>query len=506
MSDERPDDLEGLIQQGLEQCDRDARLSAERDLDETTRQLVEANRELERMKAKLQNQIETLERERDRVLTISRLDQLTRLVNRSTLLGHLNEALICPLPDGQHHWLFLIDIRRFKHLNNALGQTGGDLVLKSVAQRLMDVALSNNGIAARTGGNEFAVSLALSARDAANFGDFLRSTLEAPMVIQARQVRIEVNIGGAGTNVSAPDVETIRGAADQALLECRKHKSGSHVCMFDSRLRDEIVEKADLEIRLNQAVNTNQIEPWFQPIINPNDTKRVSFEVLARWSRPTGMVPPDYFIPLATQMGIRRRLDGDLFLRATEHAVPWAKQGWLKDISFNVPPSDLILPTFMDDLDRLLAKTQLPREHIVMEITESVFIDDMDVARERLEQIGDRGIRVALDDFGTGYSNLRSMVGLPLSKIKLDRSLIADLGSQDRMATLVSTITQWARSVGIEVVAEGVETEAQMMVLKALGCTGLQGFYFGEALTAADVEKRFGQGENVVLMSPRKRA
>ena len=497
ISKDNSDDARLLLKK-IEQ-ERNARLSAERALEDKSRELLEASRQLEETKYELDQQMETLRSERDRVLTLSRLDLLTRLINRATFVSHLEEVLKTNPHDGYYHWLFLIDLRGFKKINSLVGQHGGDLVLKEVGRRLQEAAFASNSLAARLGGNEFAISTVLSTRDAANFADFLRSILEASMNILGRRVIMDVNIGAAGTNIAEASVESLRGAAYFALLKCRKTGS-SRVCLFDPSMQDEIVEKLDLEVRLRQAIRDKQIEPWFQPIVDSSRPDRVSFEVLARWSRPDGMVPPDTFIPLATKLGFRRRLDADLFLTASELALPWIEEGWLKDLSFNVPPSDLFLPSFLSDLDALLEESPIPNDRIVMEITEAVFIEDLEAAREKLEAIKARGVRIALDDFGTGYSNLRSMIALPFSKIKLDRSLIAELESNDRVTMLVSAVTQWARAVNIGLVAEGVENEAQFTVLKALGCSNLQGYYFGHALPAQKVWARYGrQGDKEAL-------
>jgi len=493
MSTRLPDSLGEEARLLLKRVDRErhARLDAERVLESKSHQLYEASRQLDEAKKELDQQMETLRAERDRVITLSRLDLLTRLVNRATFVSHLEEVLKTQPPPGYHHWLFLIDLRRFKKINNLVGQHGGDLVLKEIGQRLQDVAFSNNSLAARMSGNEFAVSTVLSKRDAVNFADFLRSVMEASMSILGRRVMVDVNIGFAGTDIAESTVESLRGGADYALMKCRK-ESGNHVCMFDSSMQNEVVCSLDLEVRLRQAIRDKQIEPWFQPIIDSSRPDRVSFEVLARWSRPDGMVPPDTFIPLATKLGFRRRLDADLFLTASELALPWIEEGWLKDLSFNVPPSDLFLPSFLSDLDALLEESPIPNDRVVMEITEAVFIEDLQAAGELLKAILSRGVRVALDDFGTGYSNLRSMIALPFSKIKLDRSLIAELESNDRVTMLISAVTQWARAINIGLVAEGVENEAQFTVLKALGCSNLQGFYFGHALPAHEVRARYG--------------
>ncbi|RIJ22172.1 EAL domain-containing protein [Henriciella barbarensis] len=467
--------------------ERQSRKAAEKILEQKSLELFSANTDLKKAKENLRAQIEALQVERDRVLEASRVDHLTGLANRTAFFERLVTALLAPRLQKTSLKLLLVDLRRFKSINARVGQYGGDLVLKAVAARLQQVADEASGFAARFGGNEFALCVELPARHAFCYAQHLQEVLHQPIEVLNRQLTLDVAIGAAGTNTAGSDIEGLRRAADFAMQKARALPVGG-VCAYDSELKAEASRRHDLEILLRKAIKKNEIEPWFQPIIDPRDPSKLSFEVLARWMGPDGFVAPMEFIPLAEELGLRRRLDRYLLQRACELAKPWIDDGWLSDISVNVSPSDLMSPDFVRILSEVLEQIDFPRDRLVIEVTESVFIEDLAFARSQLDALHALGLKVALDDFGTGYSNLRSLVGLPLSKIKLDRSLISDLDINDSVAMLISTITQWARAINLTIVAEGVETENQLTVLKALGCTNLQGYLFGKAQCANDIE------------------
>lgn len=471
--------------------ERAARKAAERTLEDKSRELFTANQALSDAQQRLQTQLGELQTERDRIASLSRLDHLTGLASRSAFFDMLEHELSKDHADGRSIKLLLIDLRRFKLINARVGQYGGDLVLKEVARRLNDLAGMSGGFAARFGGNEFALCVELPARQAICYAAELRTVLEEPMRVLGRNIVLDVAIGAAGSNVAGLHMESLRRAADFAMFKARALPAGG-VCVFDNALRAEANRRQELETQLRIAIQKEEIQPWFQPIVDPRNPQKMSFEVLARWNGPDGFISPMEFIPLAEELGLRRRLDRYLLQRACELSRPWIEAGWVSDISVNVSPSDLMSPGFVQNLAEALDRIEFPRECLVIEVTESVFIEDLAFAREQLEALNSLGIKVALDDFGTGYSNLRSLVGLPLSKIKLDRSLVEDLDLNDRVAMLISTITQWARAINLAIVAEGVETESQLTVLKALGCTNLQGYLFGRAQCANDVETAYG--------------
>ena len=474
--------------------ERSARHAAERTLLAKSRELQGATLALSQTKTALEAKLDELENERDRALMLSRTDPLTRLTNRSALLSDLESKFAARHDLENDVWLFLFDIRRFKQVNTSFGQTTGDNVLKTLAHRLDKVGMEFRGTAARFGGAEFALLVELDSRTVGSFSVELVETMHLPVRIQGREVQIEFAIGAVGTNLDFDNADAFRNAADYALAKARNDGT-EHVLIFDQNHQDEIAHRSEFEVLLRRAIQRYRIEPWFQPIIHPHDPSKVSLEVLARWPETNGAVLPSEFIPAAEEIGLRRQLDRWLIRIALQQSKDWVNRGLVQDVNINVPPNDLMSPDFVDDLNVLLNETNFPRDRLVVEVTESVFIEDLEFVNRQLDKLSKLGVKIALDDFGTGYSNLRSLVGLPLSKIKLDKSLISDMESNHRVAMLVSTFIQWARASNLSIVAEGVETEAQAALLKALGCTSLQGFLYGQAMAATDIETHLTDDE-----------
>ncbi len=469
--------------------EKQARKEAERILEQKSLELFSANAALLEAHATLQRQIAALEVERDRVLMMSRTDFLTQLPNRSALLDLIDERMAAGRAEGKHAWLFLVNLQHFQFINAALGPRGGDAVLRGVAERLRKVTSRFSAVAGRFSGTEFAIFLEAGAGAIEDLGNEILALIERPILLDGREVRVEVAVAAAGTNFAAPNTNALRLAADSALVRCRAEKLRG-ICWFDEKMLAEIERRQELEVMLRGAIQRREIEPWFQPIIHPRDPHAMSLEVLARWPEQGCLIGPGEFLPLAEDMGQRVALDSWLIQQACLQALPWVQSGKVREISVNVSPRDLITPGFADELSAMVAATGFPLDHLVIEVTEAVFIENLDLMRAQLFALTHTGVRIALDDFGTGYSNLRSLVGLPFSKIKLDRSLIAEMESSDRVAMLVSTLVQWARASNLEIVAEGVETEMQSILLKSLGCSSLQGYLFGRAMSARNLEAR----------------
>lgn len=470
--------------------ERQARQEAERILETKSRELFEAHEKLTVAKDEMERQLYEIENERDRVLFASRTDLLTRLSNRTAFLKDLETMFRTPEKDGKHLWLFQIDIRRFKRVNASFGQSTGDLVLLRLAERLSEIVGAFGGQVSRFGGAEFAFLVYLNKRSVVEFSEDVRQAMRIPVRAAGREVTVNVAIGGAGTTLHYDSVENFHGAAEFALSCSRSSEDGQAIIIDDGHHR-QIDKQRELEARLRRAIDRYKIEPWYQPIVHVRSDRPVSLEVLARWPEAGKECSPAEFIPIAEEIGLRRELDQWLNRSAFLQAKGWIAANLVQDISINVPPNDLMSSDYVQNLDDMLRETQYPRDRLVVEVTESVFIEDLDFVNRQLQQLSDLGVQIALDDFGTGYSNLRSLVGLPLSKIKLDKSLIDDMEANSRVAMLVSTFIQWARAIDLAVVAEGVETDIQAALLKALGCSSLQGYLYGRAMSPEALETHF---------------
>jgi diguanylate cyclase (GGDEF)-like protein len=432
--------------------------------------------------------VAALEAERALTLRLAQTDSLTGLVNRGAFTSDLCERLDEARRTGGAVALFVIDLDRFKNLNDTLGHHAGDLLLAEIGRRLSEDA-GPTELAARLGGDEFA--LISDTRDIARRADRLISILAQPHTVYGRQVSPGASVGVALYPDDAPDAVDLQRFADLALYRV-KTKGGRRWSAFDAELRAENEARRTLEAELRRAIPAGELEPWFQPVIDTATNDIMGLEVLARWRHPEkGLLTPFHFVPMAEELGLIGAIDIAIFEAACAKAAPWVAAGLIERISCNVSPRDLLDPAFSRKLIRRLEDTDLPATALTVEVTETFLMQDMALARRHIERLAAKGVRIALDDFGTGYSNLRALMHLPIHTVKLDRSLIADVGKDARVSKLVASMLHAARSLGVSVVAEGVEHEAQALYLRTAGCDRMQGYFFARPMPADDVEALF---------------
>ena len=435
--------------------------------------------------ADLTARVAELESERELTLRLAQTDSLTGLVNRGAFTASLCERLDAAKAQGGRVCLFVVDLDRFKHLNDTLGHHAGDLFLAEVGERLRADA-GETELVARLGGDEFA--LISDAPDAARRAGRLVSVLTQPHSIYGRQVSPGASVGVAVYPDDAPDAGDLQRFADMALYRV-KLQGGRRWSAFDAELRAENQHRRTLEAELRRAIPAGEIEPWFQPIVDSADGRIVGVEVLARWRHPEqGLLLPGAFVPIAEELDLIGRIDEAVFEAGCGRAAPWVAEGLIDVVSFNVSPRDLMDPSFSRRLIGRLARTSLPATALTVEITETFLLQDLALSRRHIERLNAKGVRVALDDFGTGYSNLRALMHLPIQTVKLDQSLIADIAKDARVAKLVGSMLHAARALGVRIVAEGVEEEAQAIILRAAGCDRMQGYWFARPMPADEME------------------
>ncbi len=449
--------------------------------------------------ADLTARIAQLEAEREMTLRLAQTDSLTGLVNRGAFTAELGERLAAAQAAGRSVSLFVIDLDRFKHLNDTLGHHAGDLFLAEIGERLR-AECGPGELVARLGGDEFA--LISDGEDVPRRAQRLVSRLGRPHTIYGRVVAPGASVGLAVFPEDAGGMGDLQRFADMALYRV-KTQGGRRWSAFDGELRAEHERRNTFEAELRRAIPAGEIEPWFQPVVDAADGRIVGVEVLARWRHPEqGLLTPAAFVPMAEELGLIGRIDEAVFEAGCACAAPWVAEGLIDVVSFNVSPRDLLDPSFSRKLIGRLKQTQLPATALTVEITETFLLQDLALSRRHIERLNAKGVRVALDDFGTGYSNLRALMGLPIQTVKLDRSLIAGVASDARVAKLVTSMLHAARALGVRIVAEGVEEEAQAIFLRAAGCDRMQGYWFARPMPRDEMQARLHED---VATAPRVR-
>jgi diguanylate cyclase (GGDEF)-like protein len=435
--------------------------------------------------AALTARVAELESERALTLRLAQTDSLTGLVNRGAFTSELCERLEAARKNGGPVALFVIDLDRFKHLNDTLGHHAGDLFLAEVGERLR-CDTGPGELVARLGGDEFA--LISTTTDPARRAERLVRLLAQPHMIYGRTVSPGASVGVAIYPDDADDAGDLQRFADMALYRV-KLQGGRRWSAFDAELREANLRRRTLEAELRRAIPAGEIEPWFQPVVDSKDGRTMGVEVLARWRHPQqGLLAPAAFVPIAEELGLIGRIDEAVFEAGCARAAPWVEAGLIEAVSFNVSPRDLLDPAFSRKLIGRLAKTALPPTALTVEITETFLLQDLALARRHIARLSAKGVRIALDDFGTGYSNLRALMHLPIQTVKLDRSLICDVAKDPRVAKLVVSMLHAARALDMRIVAEGVEEEAQAIFLRASGCERMQGYFFARPMPADQME------------------
>ncbi len=412
-------------------------------------------------------------------------DALTGLPNRRLLMERVHHALALAARGGQHAALLFIDLDNFKTLNDTKGHLFGDELLRAVAERLRPV-LREVDTVARLGGDEFVVLLEALGPDegaaaavARSVGEKLRLAVARPMRLQAVDVAMTCSIGVRLFDHQA-EVDDLLRHADTAMYAA-KGAGRNAVCFFDPAMEDSLSRRAELEADLRAAVQHDQLLLHLQPQVNA-DGLTTGAEALLRWRHPRrGLLPPQDFIGLAEDTGLIHELGEWVLAEACRRLQAWAAHPGRRHLvlSVNVSPRQLHDPSFHQRVERLVKQHQVPPGRLKLELTESSLLDGSAHSVAQLQGLRDLGLAFSLDDFGTGYSSLQYLKRLPLDELKIDRSFTRDIVEDVNDQAIVRTILAMARSLGLGVIAEGVETPAQQQVLRDAGCGHWQGYLFG---------------------------
>lgn len=436
----------------------------------------------------------TEQRESDeKIAYLARYDTLTGLPNRLMLTEALGEAMRYAEQWKTRCAFLMIDLDRFKQVNDSLGHQVGDRLLAQVSQRLRSV-LGENEECGRLGGDEFAVVI----RDATQQGriaavaEAIITTLSQPYEVDHHKLFVGASVGSAIGPRDGNSVETLMRNADLALYRAKDEGGGTH-CRYEPALHADAEERRKLELSLRQAIGKEELLLNFQPVVDALTENVVSFEALLRWnSAEHGFVSPGKFIPLAEDTRLIVPIGEWVLHEACRQAAGWP--GGVK-VAVNVSGEQLLEPGFAGNVVRALADSGLPAPRLEVEVTESIFLRDPRLARQTLEELMALGCSVALDDFGTGYSSLGYLRALRFSTIKVDRSFVqgAAQGSPESLA-IIRAVVAMAQSLDMSTTGEGAETIEEVELIRKLGCNKIQGYYFGRPMDAASAAALVGNG------------
>jgi diguanylate cyclase (GGDEF)-like protein len=424
----------------------------------------------------------SLARATEAVRKLSREDLLTGLPNQRAMLARLDEAL-AKRQGGGVVVLALVDLDAFREINDSLGRAGGDAVLKIVGEHLK-IGLPAGALFGRFEEDAFAV---IAAGDdpqiAATVTQALRAALLRPIFLE-RMWQISASIGIVQAPKDGTDAEELVRRAGLAMRAAKREGRGA-VRSFAPEIESAHADRRFLLQELQTAAALQSFDVHYQPIIAADGGAIIGVEALLRWSHPTrGPIPPSVFIPLAEQSGLMSQLGEIVLRRALSDGARWPNIS----VAINLSPVQIHDRWLVDLVARLMAETGVPSSRVVLEVTEGILIDNPQEAQERLETLRALGIHIALDDFGTGYSSLSYLQKFPFDRLKIDRSFVASLGKNAETGAIIQSIVTLGHALGMTVLAEGVETDEQRVLLRLAGCDEMQGFLFAKPMPAAEFD------------------
>jgi diguanylate cyclase (GGDEF)-like protein len=426
----------------------------------------------------------------ERMARLAAEDSLTGLLNRRGFHLALDDIHRLSVSDSKEsaevgYAILLLDLDRFKIINDTLGHRVGDLLLQETAKRLQ-ASLRSTDILARLGGDEFAViARYIKARAALDdLANCLIKTIREPFELEGYRVRTTISVGIAISPTDGGKPDDLVVAADLALYAAKEHNRDSYK-FYQNSMTKELVDRRQIEVDLREAIERRELELYYQPVVNLQDNSVTGFEALARWNHKTkGFVPPSDFIPVAEDTGMMAWLGEWALNEACNKIVQLPSH--LK-LAVNLSPVQFSAPDLVDVVQRALVTSGLAAQRLELEITERLLLENNEHTMSMLRQLRELGVSIALDDFGTGYSALSYLRKFPLDKIKIDRSFVTDIVTRSDQVAIIQAVLSIARALGMSVTAEGIETVVQRDFLKALGCDSAQGFLFGKPVPFAQV-------------------
>ncbi len=441
----------------------------------------------------------TEKKEKEKLLQIQALeleyqanhDILTGLPNRSLFQDRLQQSLYYAKRNKKKFALFFVDLDRFKQINDSYGHQFGDKVLLYVVERL-EKAVRQEDTLCRIGGDEFTIIVRDidSKEDAKKIAKKILNSLKDPFVIEGQDIYTSTSVGISIYPDDAKEIDSLIKFADSAMYEA-KEKGRNTFKFYDAVMTRNAYEKVIMQNSLRGAIENDEFEVYFQPQIDLLTQKIKGVEALVRWNHPKlGIVVPGKFLPIAKESGLLTNIDRIVMRKAFKIYAAWKRAGYeIGRISINLGLKQLLEKDFMQYLERNLIRYSFSPLWLEFEVTEGDVMQDPTRSIELLSQLHDKGISISIDDFGTGYSSLSHLMKLPIDKLKIDRSFVIDIVKDRSSKTIINTIIVLAKSLNMDVVAEGVETKEECDFLKLKGCYKIQGYYFSRPKSADEFEK-----------------
>jgi diguanylate cyclase (GGDEF)-like protein len=449
---------------------------------------VRGTDELARLATSFNEMVGKIAEREQRITQLAFNDVLTALPNRTMFQQQLEHLFRAAEGNGSLFALHCLDLDQFKVINDTLGHPAGDALLVEAGRRVQHAARGQ--FVARLGGDEFVVLQSVGEdRDAIDrLAREILETVSQPLTIEGNELMPSTSIGIAIAPEDGADGETLLRNADLALYRAKEAGRGTFA-FFEESLNDRAQQRRQIETDLRLAIERGEFELHYQPLFDLEQNRICSFEALIRWNHPTrGQISPADFVPIAEDTGLIVPIGAWVVREACARAATWPDD---IRIAVNASAVQFHRGALHETIVVALAESGLAPARLEVEITESIFLDGGEATLKLLHSLRSLGVRIALDDFGTGYSSLSYLQSFPFDKLKIDRSFIQNLLTRDGASAIVRAITELAHALDIETTAEGVEETAQLMELRAHGCSSVQGFLFAEPMTAGDVDKLF---------------
>jgi len=456
---------------------------------------VRGEDELARLAESFNEMVGKIAEREQRITQLAFNDTLTGLPNRTMFQQQLDHLFRASEGNGSLFALHCLDLDQFKVINDTLGHPAGDALLVEAAHRVQQAARGH--FVARLGGDEFVVLQTVGAnRDTIDrLARDIVGTMTKPVMLDGNEVVPSTSVGIAIAPQDGRDGGTLLRNADLALYRAKEAGRGTYA-FFEESLNERAQQRRQVETDLRLALERGEFELFYQPLFDLEHNRICSFEALLRWRHPQrGLVSPAEFVPVAEDTGLIVPIGAWVVREACARAADWP--GHIR-VAVNVSAVQFHRGAVHETVLRALAESGLAPDRLEIEITESIFLEGSETTLRLLHALRSLGVRIALDDFGTGYSSLSYLQSFPFDKLKIDRSFIQNLLTREGATAIVHAITELANALGIETTAEGVEETAQLMELRAHGCSSVQGFLFSEPMSISDVDKLFSEDGGVL--------